>query len=92
MLIYIDIIEIPLTVMDKTLNNYMRLDLCNTWGIVNKLIDTVERCQGVITILWHNDMFVTGGMGELYERILQYCHEKNAWITSAENIYRHFTV
>ncbi len=89
---YIDIMEIPLTVMDKTLNTHMRLDLTSTWDIIKKLIDTVENCQGVITILWHGDMFVTDGMGEMYERMLQYCHEKNAWITSAENIYRHFAV
>ena len=87
---YIDIMEIPLIIMDETLITYMRLDLTKIWDITKELIDTVEKCRGVITILWHGDVLLSGGMGKLYERILQYCHEKNAWVTSAENIYRHF--
>ena len=84
---YIDILEIPLTIMDRTLDAYMRLDTKNAWQITKGLIDTVERYKGVITILWHNT-YMVGEMLEFYERILTYCRERGAWMTSAEEIWR----
>ncbi|MDN7025474.1 hypothetical protein FGU65_11325 [Methanoculleus sp. FWC-SCC1] len=52
----IDILEIPLTIMDGTLNRYMRLDAGRVFvlgGVTRRLINATERCHGVITILWH---------------------------------------
>jgi len=83
---YIDILEIPLIIMDCTLDGYMRLDMKNAWEITKRLIDTVARYKGVITILWHNT-WMTGEELEFYEQILKYCCEKNAWMTSGENIW-----
>lgn len=81
----IDILEIPLTLMDTTLSNYMRLDFQGSWTIAKLLIDTVEKYNGIITILWHNtSMF--GDNLKLYEKILKYCYEKGAWMTSGEEI------
>ncbi|MBN2239275.1 MAG: polysaccharide deacetylase family protein [Dehalococcoidales bacterium] len=77
--------EIPLTVMDNTLFNYMSLDTETAWLVTTKLIDAVEELKGVITILWHNTS-MADEMGEFYERILEYCYRKNAWMTSGENI------
>ena len=51
---YIDIWEIPLTIMDKTLLSYMELDMATSWEITKRLIDTTEELGGVITVLWHN--------------------------------------
>lgn len=82
----IDILEIPLTIMDVTLYDYMRLDMKNAWEITKRLIDTTERLQGVITILWHGNR-MTNGMLE-YEDILSYCHKRNAWMTSGEEIWK----
>lgn len=84
----IDILEIPLVIMDGTLFSYSK---SFTEGFENakRLIDTVERYNGVITILWHNNMFSWPAMKYwegLYEKILEYCHSKNAWITSGEEI------
>jgi len=84
---HIDILEIPLTIMDCTLDAYMRLDMKNAWEITKRLIDTVERHKGVITILWHNT-YMIDEMLELYERILTYCYERDAWMTSGEEIWR----
>ncbi|MGP8337637.1 MAG: polysaccharide deacetylase family protein, partial [Methanosarcinaceae archaeon] len=51
----IEILEIPLTIMDCTLfGDYMRLDFNKSWELTKQLIDTVESYNGVITILWHN--------------------------------------
>jgi len=82
----IEIIEIPLIIMDDSLfSNYMRLDSDRAWDITRLLIDTVAECQGVITLLWHNYSCI-GQQKKFYEKILKYCAEKNAWMTSAEHI------
>ena len=83
----IDILEIPLTIMDSTLFEYMRLDLEDAWDITKWLIQTVEKYQGVITILWHNTS-MTDVMLAFYEEILKYCQKRNAWMTSGEEIWR----
>jgi peptidoglycan/xylan/chitin deacetylase (PgdA/CDA1 family) len=84
----IDILEIPLTIMDCTLlRDYMRLDFKKAWELTKQLIDTVEQYNGVITILWHNTYMQEENL-EYYEKILKYCSEKNAWMTSGEEIHR----
>lgn len=82
----IEILEIPLTIMDCTLfNDYMRLDFKKAWELTKQLIDTVENYNGVITILWHNT-YMQGNNLRFYEQILKYCH-KTACITSGEEIH-----
>lgn len=86
----IDILEIPLTIMDGTLFSYMKLSFNEAWEICKKLIDTIEKYNGVLTVLWHNTSFddiFYKDWGKLYEKILRYCYEKNAWMTSSEEIY-----
>lgn len=82
----IDILEIPLIVMDGTLDQtYMRLDGKCKWKLVKTLIDRVAGCHGVFTLLWHNT-YMDGGNLELYEKILAYCDERKAWMTSGNKI------
>ena len=83
----IDILEIPLTVMDCTLFDYMRLDFDKAWDVTKMLIDIVERHKGVITILWHNTYMVDDKL-KFYEKMLKYCYEKNAWMASGEEIWK----
>lgn len=82
---YINIWEIPLTIMDSTLNDYMHLNVENAWEITKLLIDTVRKFEGVITLLWHNT-YLIGENLKFYQKILEYCSEKNAWMTSGEEI------
>ncbi len=86
----ISLVEIPLTIMDDTLWGYMKLDSGLAWDFVRQLIDTVEQCQGVITILWHNS-FMEGETLGVYKRILEYCYGKGAWITTGEEIATAFS-
>ena len=81
----IDILEMPLTIMDCTLFDYMKLDSKKAWDVTKKLIDTVEKCNGIITILWHNT-YMVDEMLKFYEKILKYCYEKEAWMTSGKEI------
>ena len=83
----INIFEIPLTIMDNTLFEYMSLDSEYAWKMIKTLVDTVEKFNGVITIVWHNKN-MTGLRLILYEKILKYCGNKKAWMTSGENILK----
>ena len=95
----IPIIEIPPCVVDVSLFSYMKLNADKSWILIKKLIDDVEKLGGVLTILWHNWTFsypvsYAGIFGkewtDLYEKILKYGSEKNAWMTSGKNICNHF--
>jgi peptidoglycan/xylan/chitin deacetylase (PgdA/CDA1 family) len=84
----IDIIELPLIVMDRTLSmDYMRLDLKKAWELIKNLIDKVEQCNGVITVLWHNNTSIDGQGLKYYEKFLKYVSDKKAWIASGEEVY-----
>ena len=86
----IDIIEIPLMIMDVSLFFSMR-SFADAWVAAKGLIDEIERCNGVVTLLWHNNVFGSAfkhDRAKIYTKILGYCHSKNAWITSGEEIYR----
>ncbi|MDN7023715.1 hypothetical protein FGU65_02185 [Methanoculleus sp. FWC-SCC1] len=83
----IEIVEIPLAVMDVTLDIYMRLDARRAWEITRRIIDAAERCRGVATILWHNTS-LGDGQRRFYEKILKYSAEKGAWMTGGAEIAR----
>lgn len=85
---FIDIMEIPLNIMDCSLDEYMGLDFEGAWKITTQLIDTVEENRGVVTLVWHNTYMINEWL-DFYEKILKYCYEKNAWMSSGENIYNH---
>jgi len=81
----IDILEFPLTIMDRTIEQFMNLDAPRAWELTKRLIDTVSELHGVITLLWHNNN-LQGQKRKFYEKILGYCLEKGAWMTSGEEI------
>ncbi len=90
---FIDIMEIPLVVMDGTLwDTYMRLSNEDAFSLMTRLIDTAAELHGVFTLLWHNSSLVKDSENQvMYEKILAYCNEKNAWMTSGKNIHEWFT-
>jgi peptidoglycan/xylan/chitin deacetylase (PgdA/CDA1 family) len=71
--------------MDRSLNLSMNLDPFTSWEISKNLIDTAQKCNGVITLLWHNNDLI-GNQRKLYEKILKYCAEGNAWMTNGAEI------
>jgi peptidoglycan/xylan/chitin deacetylase (PgdA/CDA1 family) len=86
----IDILEIPLIIMDGALFGYSN-SFEEAWETAKRLIDTVEKYNGVITLLWHSNDFncaFKDSWVKFYIKILEYCYEKNAWMTSAEEIYK----
>lgn len=89
----INILEIPLIIMDVALFEAAKT-FQDAWKYTKELIDIVEKYNGVLTILWHNNIFNCPFRKEwaaLYEKMLKYCSEKNAWITSGKEIYEWWT-
>jgi len=87
----IDILEIPLNIMDGTLFGEMRLNLSEAWNLTKKLINTTEKYNGVLTLLFHSMVFncpFRRDWARLYNKILKYCHERKAWMTSAKDLWR----
>jgi peptidoglycan/xylan/chitin deacetylase (PgdA/CDA1 family) len=82
----IDIVEIPLHVMDVTL--FSAMNVSEAWDRTRQLIDIVKANSGVLTILWHNTNALHP-YNKLYERILKYCYEQDAWMTSGQNVCKH---
>ena len=88
----VNILEIPMIIMDGTLFGLVR-SYVEAWEMAKRLIDIVADCQGVLTLNWHTNSFncpFKGSWSRLYEKILVYCHEEGAWMTTGEKIRGHF--
>lgn len=86
---WMGIYELPLHVMESAI--FESVNPPAAWELIKGLLGQVERNKGVLTVLWHNNVFscpFRAGWSELYENILQYGQEKQAWMTSAEEIWR----
>ncbi len=94
----IDIIEIPLIVSDIGFRSFMKINVSESWQYIKQIIDAVEKNKGVLTVLWHNWTFslpvsIAGWFGKdwtiLFEKILKYASEKNAWLTNCKELYEY---
>jgi hypothetical protein len=52
-----DLWEIPLTLMERTLFSYRKLDLGSSRTSVEELVAEVIKFNGVFSLLWHNNFF-----------------------------------
>jgi len=82
---YIDIIEIPLALMDATLFSSMNLNINESWIEAKKVIDNAIECEGVVTILWHNTNAWDKNL-TFYRKILLYVNKAGGWLTSGAEI------
>lgn len=86
----IDILEIPLTVMDCSLTAYLKLTLQESFKTIKKLTNHIMNYNGLITILWHNEYFeelVHPERRRLYELVIQYFKLNNSWFASGKMVY-----
>jgi peptidoglycan/xylan/chitin deacetylase (PgdA/CDA1 family) len=80
---YIDIIELPLHVMDVTFFKHMGLATDQALCLFKKILADVKRLNGVLTINWHNNN-LDGEYRELYELIMGIiAQDEDAWITTS---------
>jgi peptidoglycan/xylan/chitin deacetylase (PgdA/CDA1 family) len=86
---WLDIYELPLNVMESAMFGFVKPH--EAWELVKQLLEKTELNKGVLTVLWHNNVFscpFREHWGALYEKILQYGRDRNAWMTSGEEIWR----
>jgi len=80
------LLELPLVIEDIALFSYS-----DPWEKFIEIVSEVERYGGVLTLLWHHSVFNCvefPGWAEMYKKIIEYCKNKGAWITSAYEIVR----
>lgn len=83
--IELPLLEIPLLVMDATFIYYLNWNPTQAVEYVMKMIDEVAACQGVFTILWHNNLFI-GEWGKAFKRIITHCRKKEAWFATGKQM------
>lgn len=89
---WMELCELPLHVMECALFDSMKPD--KAWELIRQLLEETEANSGVLTVLWHNTAFgcpFRERWSALYEKILQYGKEHNAWMTSGEELWRWWT-
>ncbi|MBI4532186.1 MAG: polysaccharide deacetylase family protein [Candidatus Latescibacteria bacterium] len=85
------LIEVPLTVMDATLDGYRRYDARTAEERVFSLLSTVERHCGVFSFLLHQSALDTEEhpfMGELYRQFLRHIPSGHTYIATGREIAR----
>jgi len=86
----IELLEIPLHIMDSSLLTAGGSP-AGAWTIIRELVEQVRSCRGVLTVLWHNDVFscpFKQSSARLYRQLLAYGREQGAWLTSGTEIWR----
>lgn len=80
---FMDILELPLILMDCTFWKYMGLDMDQSFRLFRKIVDDVKAVNGVLTILWHNHS-LKGEEGVLFHRIIDYLvKDQEAWFSTS---------
>jgi hypothetical protein len=84
----LDLLEIPLAVMDATLaeERYLGLPARAAWTHLVRLLDWAAANGGAFAILWHPDRFdapTAGGWDRLYRRVLDGVRERGGVCMSA---------
>jgi len=90
---FIPIMEFPLHIMDGALLKSVNYNFRKAWKITKLMIDLTISCNGVLTILFHNDIFSSlykSDWLKLYRKILDYSYEANGWLTNCISVYEKF--
>jgi len=82
---FLNIVELPLIIMDASLFFYMRMDMNTAFKACKQVIEKVMNCNGVLTLLWHNN-FVTGEMGTFYTKILDFLRSTDPWFANSAEV------
>ena len=85
-------VEVPLNMMDRTLQSYMKIPLEKT---ATTIIDFIEKNKTncILSLLWHNNFFAKykyGGYLEEYKKVLQYLHEEKMQSITPEEIINEY--
>lgn len=87
----LDIVELPLAVMDVTLAEprYLGAAPRSAWPILERLLDWAAANHAAFAVLWHPDRFdpaTAGGWDGLYFRLVDAVHERGGRCMSAAEL------
>lgn len=90
----LDLVEIPLAVMDVTLAEprYLGLSARRAWPRLQALLDWAEANHAAFAILWHPDRFdapTSGGWDRLFYRLIDGVRERGGACVSARDMASH---
>jgi peptidoglycan/xylan/chitin deacetylase (PgdA/CDA1 family) len=87
-----EFLEIPLAIMDAPLFDSSS-DAEDGWHKCEEQISRAENAEGLLTVLWHNNRFDDeeySGQGRIYEKIIEECKRRKAWIGTGEDVWSWF--
>ena len=87
----LDLVELPLAVMDSTLqdSHYRSLAAEDAEFAAASVLARALRSGGAVSLLWHNNRFdrrVSRGYDKVYWRLLDQALARGAWCTSAADV------
>lgn len=93
----LDVIEVPLAVMDTTFlsRRYQGLSSDLVFRAITTLLERVAQSGGGVSVLWHNSGFddqLTGGFGTVYQRLLGWVGEEGGVGVTGQAIVDAFRV
>jgi peptidoglycan/xylan/chitin deacetylase (PgdA/CDA1 family) len=80
----IDIVEVPLVIMDRTLTSYMNLTEETSRLCIRQLLTTVRDLHGGIAVNWHNHVIQEDPT--MFGYILDTCAELGAWMPTCSEL------
>lgn len=84
-----DLWELPITVMDCTLDRYRGLSLPEIRSTLDDLLSFVQNQHGVFVLLWHNTYFGRGNVGGYHDelvRLVEQAMKEGAYVGRAKDI------
>ncbi|MBA3679575.1 MAG: hypothetical protein H0W73_00065 [Bacteroidetes bacterium] len=83
--VFLNIVELPLVVMDVTILSYMKLTSESAFALFKDLVKKVKAVNGVFTLLWHNN-YMVGEWGKFYAKCIEFLNMENAWFATSSDI------
>ena len=84
------VVEIPLAIMDRTLDIYRKLNVDDAWNEVEPVLETVAETGGCVSVLWHNILFsdaVYPGWRDVFEQIIHWARQRNAYLCTCQEAH-----
>jgi len=82
----LDLIEIPLTMMDVTLYGYMRLGPQKAYNLFIRYWEIIKKHNGLFVLLWHNFSFDELRWRNFYNKISNYVNRNSIRIASGKTL------
>ncbi|MDX6494277.1 MAG: hypothetical protein QOE17_263 [Gaiellales bacterium] len=87
----LDLVELPLAVMDATLSDerYLGLSAEDGFRRATALLERVAEAGGTVALLWHNDRFAgpyARGWDRCYERLLGWVRDRGGRLCACEDV------